>query len=299
MIDIPPPAILLQLSINGALGGAMYGVAAVGLSLIFGTMRLIFLAQGAMIILAAYFVRALFYGLGIDPFLSLPIVIVVGGGFGWLLYQGLFRRAAAMEDRNISLLIAVGLMFLVQNMMTVIWGGNTAGIVTSYTAKGIVLFDWGIRMSFTRTMGFIIALVGTALVVLFLKKTLVGKAVRAASEDMTAATLMGISPHRVNAMAFAIGIALAAAAGVAVATTFPFNPFAGFVFSLKALVALALGGIGNVSGALAGGIILGLIEAYVQFFISGGWTNAFAYGVFLLVLMLKPEGLFSRPYKKA
>lgn len=297
MIDFPSPQIFLQLSINGALGGAMYGVAAVGLSLIFGTMRLIFLAQGAMIILAAYVVRALFQRLGIDPFLSLALIVPIGLCAGWLIYQGLFRRAAAEEDRNISLLIAVGLMFLVENVMTVIWGGNTAGIVTSYTAQGISLF--GIRTSFTRSMGFLIALAGTALVMLFLRRTMVGKAVRAASEDMVSATLMGISPHRVNAVAFAIGIALAGAAGVAVATTFPFNPFAGFVFSLKALVALALGGVGSVAGALAGGIILGLIEAYTQFFISGGWTNAVAYGVFLLVLMFKPEGLFSKPYKKA
>lgn len=297
MFDIPSPQILLQLSVNGALGGAMYGVAAVGLSLIFGTMRLIFLAQGAMIVLAAYVVRALFYKLGIDPFLSLPLILAISAAAGWLIYQGLFRKAAAMEDRNVSLLIAVGLMFLVQNVMTVIWGGNIAAVVTDYTATGISLF--GVRTSFTRTMGFLIALAGTGLLMLFLKKTLVGKAVRAASEDMVAATLMGISPHRVNAMAFGIGIALAGAAGVAVATTFPFDPYTGFVFSLKALVALALGGIGSVGGALAGGILLGLIEAYVQFFIGGGWTNAFAYGVFLLVLMLKPEGLFSRTYKKA
>lgn len=297
MFDFPPPQIFLQLSLNGALGGAMYGVAAVGLSLIFGTMRLIFLAQGAMIILAAYFVRALFQSFGIDPFLSLLIVVPVGLGAGWLIYQGLFRKAAVEEDRNISLLIAVGLMFLAENLMTVIWGGNTAGVVTSYTASGIHIL--GIRTSFTRTMGFLIALAGTGLVMLFLRKTLVGKAVRAASEDMAAASLMGISPHRVNAIAFAVGIALAGAAGVAVATTFPFNPFAGFIFSLKALVALALGGIGNVAGALAGGIILGLIEAYVQFFVGGSWTNAVAYGVFLAVLMFKPEGLFGRPYKKA
>ena len=98
MLDIPPPEIMIQLSINGALGGAMYGVAAVGLSLIFGTMRLIFLAQGAMIILAAYFVRALFYGFGIDPFLSLLIVVPVGLGVGWVFYQGLFRRAAAEDS---------------------------------------------------------------------------------------------------------------------------------------------------------------------------------------------------------
>lgn len=297
MLDMPPPEIMVQLSINGALGGAMYGVAAVGLSLIFGTMRLIFLAQGAMIILAAYFVRALFYGLGIDPFLSLLIVVPVGLDLGWVFYQCLFRRAAAEEDRNVSLLIAVGLMFLVQNLMTVVWGGNTAGVVTSYTAAGVEFL--GIRTSFTRSMGFLIALAGTGLVVLFLRKTLIGKAVRAASEDLVAARLIGISPHWVNAIAFAIGIALAGAAGVAVAATFPFNPFAGFIFSLKALVALALGGIGNVAGALAGGILLGLIEAYVQYFISGGWTNAVGYGLFLLVLMFKPEGLFSRSSETA
>jgi branched-chain amino acid transport system permease protein len=297
MIDIPPLSVWLQLTINGALGGAMYGVAAVGLGLIFGTMQLIFLAQGAIIILFAYLVRALFNHLGLDPFLSLPIVIIGGGAAGWLVYQLLFRKAAAMADRNVSLLIAVGLMFLVQNAMTVIWGGNTAGIVTSYTASGIEIL--GVRASFTRSMGFLIALAGTGLVLLFLNRTLIGKAVRAASEDMDSARLLGINPHRVNAIAFAIGISLAGAAGVAVATTFPFNPFAGFIFSLKALVALALGGIGNVASALLGGILLGLIEAYVQFFISGGWTNAVAYGVFLLVLMFKPEGLFSRPYKKA
>lgn len=297
MSSLPSLDIWLQLTVNGALGGAMYGVAAVGLGLIFGTMRLIFLAQGAVIILAAYLVRALFMHLGLDPFLSLPLVVLVGAAAGWLVYQALFRKAAAMADRNVSLLIAVGLMFLIQNFMTVVWGGNTAAVVTSYTATGIEFL--GVRMSFTRSMGFLIALAGTGLVMLFLKRTLVGKAVRAAAEDMDSARLLGISPHRVNAIAFAIGIALAGAAGVAVATTFPFNPFAGFIFSLKALVALALGGIGNVASALLGGILLGLIEAYVQYFISGGWTNAVAYGVFLLVLMFKPEGLFSRPLKKA
>jgi branched-chain amino acid transport system permease protein len=297
MIDIPSPEVMLQLSINGALAGAMYGVAAVGLSLIFGTMRLIFVAQGAVIILAAYCVRALFQKLGIDPFLSLAIIVPAGAGVGWLVYQALFRKASGLEDRNISLLIAVGLMFLVQNLMTVIWGGNVAGVVTRYTASGIDIL--GVRASFTRSMAFLIAVAGTGLVLLFLRKTLIGKAVRAATEDVTAARLMGISPHRVNAIAFAIGIALAGAAGVAVATTFPFSPYAGFIFSLKALVALAIGGIGNVAGALVGGIILGLIEAYVQYFISGGWTNAVGYAVFLAVLMLKPEGLFGKPLEKA
>jgi branched-chain amino acid transport system permease protein len=141
--------------------------------------------------------------------------------------------------------------------------------------------------------------VATAAVVLFLRTTLVGKAVRAASENMTAATLMGIDPHKVNAIAFAIGFALAGSAGVALATTYPFDPYYGFIFALKALIALALGGIGNVVGALLGGILLGLIESFSSFFISAGWADAIAYAVFLAVLMFRPEGLFVRSFKKA
>jgi branched-chain amino acid transport system permease protein len=157
----------------------------------------------------------------------------------------------------------------------------------------------GLRISFTRLMGFVMAVVSTVGVTLFLKKTLVGKAVRAASKDMEAATLMGITPHRVNAVAFAIGIGLSAIAGIALATTYSFDPYFGFIFSLKAMIALALGGLGSVVGALLGGIILGVIESLAAFFISSGWSDAISYGVFLLVLMFRPEGLFVRSVKKA
>ena len=128
----------------------------------------------------------------------------------------------------------------------------------------------------------------------FQKKTLLGKAVRAATEDMGAATLLGISPRRVGGVTFAIGIALAGVAGVATAITYPFDPYFGFIFSLKALIAVAFGGLGSVGGALLGGILLGVIESVGSYMISGGWADAISYAAFLLVLMFRPEGLFGR-----
>jgi branched-chain amino acid transport system permease protein len=297
MLEYLTFGLITQLLVNGILFGTMYGIAAIGLSLIFGTMRIIFLAQGSMIIFLAYICYWLFTLLGIDPYLSLifvvPLALLLGTGF----YHALFREAAALEDKNISLLIAIGLMFLVENLITVIWTADPRSILTIYTS--LVFRPLGIDLPFTRLIALLMAVFSTAGVILFLKKTLIGKAVRAASEDMESATLVGISPHRVNAVAFAIGIGLAGIAAVGLATIYPFDPVYGFIFALKALISLALGGIGNVIGALLGGILLGLIESLASFFVSGGWSDAIGYAVFLLVLMFRPEGLFVRSTQTA
>jgi branched-chain amino acid transport system permease protein len=289
--------LIVQLLVNGILFGTLYGIAAIGLSLIFGTMRIIFLAQGTIIILCAYAGYWLFTLAGIDPYLSLIIVIPLSMVLGTLVYQALFREAAAMEDKNVSLLIAVGLMFLVENLMLVLWTANPRSVSTAYTE--LVLRPFGISIPFTRLVALCLAIISAGLVTLFLKKTLIGIAVRAASENMVWATLVGVNPHRVNSVAFAIGIGLAGVAGIGVVQILPFDPFFGFVFALKALISLALGGIGSVYGALLGGILLGLIESGASFFISGGWSDAIGFAVFLLVLMFRPEGLFVRSVKKA
>ena len=289
--------LITQLLVNGILFGTMYGIAAIGLSLIFGTMRIIFIAQGTIIIFLAYICYWLFTLFGIDPYLSLILVIPMSLLLGMGFYQGLFKEAAALEDKNISLLIAIGLMFFVENLMTVIWTGNPRSIQTIYTS--LVFRPMGFDLSFTRLVALLMAILSTVGVILFLSRTVIGMAVRAASEDMESATLMGIDPHRVNLVAFAIGIGLAGIAGVSLATIYPFDPFFGFIFVLKALISLALGGIGNVVGALLGGIILGLLESLASFFLSGGWSDAISYAVFLLVLMFRPEGLFVRSIQKA
>jgi branched-chain amino acid transport system permease protein len=297
MLEYLTVGLLTQLLINGVLLGTMYGLAAIGLSLIFGTMRIIFLSQGAVIVLMAYLCYWLFTLLHVDPYLSTvilgPAALVLGGG----TYQLLFRRAVRMEDKNISLLIAVGLMFLLENFMAVAWTPNPRSISTAYTSSSIPLGN--VDISFTRLMGFALAILATIGVSLFLKRTLIGKAVRAASEDILAASLVGIGAHRVNTAAFAIGIGLSGIAGIAVATTYPFDPYFGFIFSLKAMIALALGGLGSVSGALLGGVILGVLESLASFFISAGWADAIGYAVFLLVLLFRPEGLLVRSVKKA
>lgn len=282
---------IAQLLVNGVLFGTMYGIAAIGLSLIFGTMEIIFLAQGALIILAAYGCFWLFTHFSMDPYLSIVLIVPASIVLGLGLYQALFRKVAG-SGKFPSLLIAFGLMALLENLMSVLWSPNPRAIRTEYSSYGISLA--GINISFTRLVAFFMACTATAGVTLFLKRTLVGKAVRAASENLESAMLVGITPHRVNSVAFAIGIGLAGLAGVATATVYPFDPYFGFVFSLKAMIALALGGMGSVVGALLGGVLLGGIESFSSYLFTGGWADAIAYAVFLLVLMFKPEGLFVR-----
>ncbi|MBT3255728.1 MAG: branched-chain amino acid ABC transporter permease [Deltaproteobacteria bacterium] len=291
MSGFSPMAAFLQILVNGVLFGSMYGVAAIGLSLIFGTMQIIFIAQGAMMILAAYITYWIFTLTSVDPFFCFVLIIPIFLGIGWIFYAGLFSRVAA-AGKNPSLLLAFGLMILLENLMSLAWTANTRAVTTSYTGMGLAVGN--IQISFTRAVVFLISLLATGLVFFFMKKTLWGKAVRAASENIKAAALLGISPRRVSGITFSIGIALAGIAGVATATTYPFDPYFGFVFSLKALIAVAFGGIGSVGGAMFGGILLGVIESVSAYTISGGWADAISYGAFLLVLMFRPQGIFGR-----
>ncbi len=291
MGSISPVMAFLQILVNGVLYGSMYGVAAIGLSLIFGTMQIIFIAQGTMIILAAYLTYWLFTLTAVDPFFCFVLIVPVFLGIGWVFYAGLFSRVAK-AGKNPSLLLAFGLMILLENLMSVMWTANTRAVTTSYTGLGLGLL--GIKISFTRLVVFAVSIISTALVFVFMKKTLWGKAVRAASENMKAAAILGISPRRISGITFSIGIALAGIAGVATATTYPFDPYFGFLFSLKALIAVAFGGIGSVAGAMFGGVLLGVIESVSAYTISPGWADAIAYGAFLLVLMFRPQGLFGR-----
>jgi branched-chain amino acid transport system permease protein len=288
--------LIIQLLVNGILFGTMYGIAAIGLSLIFGTMRIVFIAQGAVIVFFGYLCYWLFTLFGIDPYLSLIPVVLVSLLLGTAFYYVLFKEAAVLKDRISSLLIAVGLMFFLENFMTMVWTPNPRAVVTSYGFYSFSLF--GINLTLTRLIGLLIAILATMGVFIFLKKTLIGMAVRATSEDIEASTLMGVNPNRVNVVAFAIGIGLAAVAGINLATTYSFDPAYGFDIAIKALIALTLGGIGKVHGALLGGILLGLIEGFGTYFGSSEWAQAICFIVFLLALTFKPYGLFGGTSQK-
>jgi len=283
---------LMQVIINGILLGSMYGIAAAGLSLIFGTMRIIFLAQGTVIVFFAFLVYWLFVKVHLDPYLCLLIIVPFAFLVGLGLFYTLFRKAAALEDKNVSLLIAVGLMYLIENAILKIWSASPRGLDLDYA--GISFEVAGLRVSWLRLVLLGLALVSALVVFLFLKRTRLGTAVRAASEDMEATTLQGINSTWVCAVSFAVGIGLAGVAGVGMATVYSFDYQFGFTFALKALIALALGGLGNVFGALAGGLILGIIENLTAYYLSISWIEAVSYGVFILVLIFLPQGLFGR-----
>jgi branched-chain amino acid transport system permease protein len=212
----------------------------------------------------------------------------VGLGMFYLI----FRRAAALEDRNVSLLLAVGVMYLVQNLILKVWSATPRGLDLSYSDAMIVV--GGIRVSWLRLALVGLAVASAVVVYLFLKRTRIGTAVRAASEDMEAVKIQGINAVWVCGISFAIGIGLAGVAGVGMATVYNFDYQYGFTFAIKALVALALGGIGNVYGALAGGILLGIIENLAAYYVGQAWVEVASYGVFMVVLIFLPQGLFGR-----
>ena len=280
-----------QVLVNGVFLGCMYGVAAIGLSLIFGCMQIIFIAQGAVMILAAYCIFWMVTFTPVSAFWGFLFIIPVFVGFGLIMYAGLFQRVAK-AGKNPSLLLAFGLMVLLEHVMAFVFSSDYRTVTTKYVSTAIGLA--GVTFSVIWIIIAAVAIIATALVFLFLKKTILGKAVRAVSEDMGAAALLGVPPEWVSAVTFSIGIALAGIAGVATGVIFPFSPYFGFIFSLKALIAVAFGGLGSVGGALLGGVILGVLESMSAYTISGGWADAVAYAAFLLILIFRPEGLLGR-----
>jgi len=289
--------LIVQSLVNGILFGTMYGTAAIGLSLIFGTMGIVFIAQGAIIIFFSYLCFWLFTLLHIDPYISMVPIIMISLLLGAGFYQFLFKEAAALSDKIGSLLIAVAVMFFAENFMTVVWTPNPRAVVTTYGFYTVRLF--GIHSTLVRLIALGIAVLATIGLAIFLRKTLIGMAVRACSEDAEAGSLLGISPNKVNAVAFAIGIGLAGVAGINFATTYSFDPTYGMDIALKALIALTLGGIGSVGGALVGGIIIGVIEAVASFYVGMGWAQCVLFVIFMATLTLRPNGLFGRVVQKA
>lgn len=288
---------IITLIVQGAFLGSMYGLAAIGLSLIFGTMRIVFISQGAVIVLFAYFsfwMNSLF---GVDPYLSIIPNVVIAFLVGALIYYCLFKQTAVLQDRIASLLIAVGIMFFLENFMTIVWSPDSRAIITDYAYIRLNVF--GFNLTLVRLLGLFIAIIATFAVFFFLKRTLIGMCVRAVSEDLEASTLMGINPDLINVVAFGIGIALAAVAGINLATTYSFDPMSGFTYSIKALIALTLGGVGTVAGAILGGIILGLIELFSGYYLGTGWAQAIVFFVFLVVLIVRPQGILGKIVEKA
>ena len=279
------PEILASV-LDGLLIGLVYGLAAIGLTLIFGVMDVVNLAHGAVIALGMFAVYFLFES-GIHPYLGLGIVAVIGLVFGVLVYL-IAVRPIIDGPPLMTLLATFSVSMVIIGVGTALW--STSPYNVDFPVKTLNLF--GYTVTSARLVAALAAVLVTAFLYTFLYRTTLGKAVRAVANNREAAELMGIPSQQILALAFGIGTALAMLSGALIATLFPFTILSGGIYELKSFVASVLGGLGNPTGALFGGVILGLIEGAVAPFIKVSWTNVIEFVIFVLILLFFPTGLF-------
>lgn len=279
----------VQSLVSGVLTGALYAMIGVGLTVVFGVMRIINLAHGEMVMLGMF---GAFFGLdllGVDPFLSVvvwaPVMFVAGA----LIHRLLLRRIIPGGELN-TLLYTAGLSLLVANLALFLWTGDYRTINLPYAAQPMRPF--GIAVPIPLALAFGIAVLVTGALWLFLGRTDLGRAVRATSQNAEAAVLMGIDVERVATFTFGLGTALAGVAGVLLAPSLYLYPTVGEILIVKCFVIVVLGGLGSVPGAIAGGLLLGLVESYGAVYVSMAWKDGIGFLLFLLVLLYRPSGLF-------
>jgi len=271
----------------------LYGLAAVGLSLVFGVTKFLNVAHGELLMFGGYASFWAFTLLGIDPFLSLPLTIVFLLLMGLVIYKLLFARMVKLNEgtkiQN-TLLVGFGLSLILQNLALRFWTADTRGITTFYSGR--VLTFLGVRFPIVRVASLVIAFVVILGIDLFLRRTYTGKALRATVENWEVATLMGIDIQRVYLLSFVMGAALAGVAGALVSVGYSIDPAMGMSWTLKSLVVMVLGGLGSLTGTFVGGILLGVTESATGYFLSLTYKEVVGLVLFVLILIFRPQGLF-------
>lgn len=286
--------LLAQSLANGITVGALYGLTAIGLSLIFGVMRILNIAHGEFLMLGGYAAFWMFTLNNIDPFLALPLVAIglflLGAGVYKVVFSGIARLHGELR-LNSSLLVAFGLFLIFPQIATALWTGDERGITPAYS--GMAFEVLGTRFGYVPMAGLLVAIVVTFGLQLFLSKTYFGKSVKGTAENWKAARLMGINVDRTYLLTFALGAAIAGVSGILVGLTQAVAPFVGMHWTLKALIVVVLAGMGSIGGTLAAGIIIGIAEAVSRIFI-GPYSVVIGLVIFLLMLMFRPQGLFGK-----
>ena len=281
---------LIQGIILGVLTGGVFALMASGQTLIFGIMKVVNLAQGAMVILAAYLSYSLFTQLGIDPLLSVPITTVVMFGLG-VVIQLVFLHPLKREDAaQLSLLVTFAVALLLEGIMSVIWKTTYRSINTGYANSSWTVF--GFQVTLVRLIAFGLSLVFLALLFLLLNRTRFGRAVRATVQNPMSAELLGVESKRVSALGFGLGAATAAGAGSIYGLLYPFNSGSHYDLISKLLSIVVLGGLGSVGGAVIAAVVISTSSAVVATAISPSWSEFTFFVVLLLVLLVRPQGLF-------
>src|SRR5712692_5986785 len=283
----------LQLLVLGLLIGGVYVAVAVGFSLVWGILNIVNLAHGALVVIGSYLTWTLFNRLGIDPFLSLPVIAVLLFAVGYGLQRGLINRVIR-APLLFTFLLTFGINLVLVNLLLAIFTSDFRSVTPAYSGSGLALGE--VQIPYVRVGALAVALVLASLVWLLLNRTRTGAAIQAVGADRDAAQLVGIDLRHVYALTFGIGAACAGVAGGLISVIQAISPSAGEPYTLQAFVVVILGGLGRVSATVVGGLLFGLIEVFGQAapYLGAGYANAIAFAVLVLVLVLRPQGLLGR-----
>lgn len=281
-----------QSLVFGILVGALYGLAALGLSLVFGVTKLLNVSHGELLMYGGYASFWIFTLWKVDPFLTIPFSMIFLVLIGIVFYRLIFARMIKMPDdvkiKN-TMLVGFGLSLIMQNVALRLWTADDRGITTHYSGWAVTLFD--VRFPMIRVFSLLVALICFLVMHLVLNRTYTGKAIRATVEDWEAASLMGIDIHKVYLLSFVLGATLAGIAGSLVSVGYSIEPSMGLEWTLTALIVMVLGGLGSIMGTLAGGLVLGVTQSVTSFFLGGTYREIVSLLIFLLVLIFRPQGL--------
>jgi len=281
--------VILQSFISGLLMGGVYALAAAGLTLIFGVMKIINFAHGALMMLGMYISYWLFVLLGIDPYLSILLSMPALFLIGILLQRFLINFILDAPEHN-QLLLTLGIALVLENLVLIIWSPDIRTLNVSYVVKTFSLGS--VKISFTRLIASIFSLIMIGSLYLFLKKTDVGKAIRAISVERDGAELLGMNVKKLYYISFGLGAACVGGAGSIITPFYYISPHVGGAFLITAFVVVILGGMGSIGGALVGGLIIALGESLGALIMPGSLKLVVTFVIFIGVLLLKPAGIF-------
>ncbi len=283
--------LLLQQIVLGLLIGGVYVAVGIGFSLVWGVLNIVNLAHGALVIVGSYLTWVLFTRLGVDPFLSLPVIAVALFALGYVLQRALINRVIR-APLFFTLLLTFGVNLIIVNLLLLLFKSDFRSVTPGYSGSGVAI--GGVQIPYIRLASLAVAMVVALVVGYVLSRTRIGAAIQAVGSDRDAARLVGVDLRHVYALTFAIGAACAGVAGTLISTIQAITPSAGEPYTLQAFVVVILGGLGRVSATVVGGLLFGLIETLGQTMVPGlgaGWANAIAFAVLVLVLVIRPQGL--------
>lgn len=286
---------VLQVLSAGLIMGSIYALVAVGLNLIYGTMRLLNIAHGELIMLGAYTTYWLYTLFGVSPLLSMILVIFLSAIIGLVVCRIIFlpiiktSTSVAVLESN-SLLIFIGISIIFTNVASLLWTADLRG----YSYMTEVVLVAGVPIMTNRLLAFGISLLVCVACFLFLQKTMLGKAIRAHIQDREASQLVGINENFIYYFSFSLAFAMAGLAGSLLSMFYEITPFMGLPYTIIAFIVIVLGGLGNIFGSLLGGFVLGLLETIGVSLTSPGLRPILSYSVFILVILIRPKGIFGR-----